>query len=367
MRNENLNIETFNTPVIITEQDQIKHNCKSFMESILVDRLFFPVKVNHNPEVLACLNSLGLSYEIASLGELDLLKELNVDASKILFSNPVKLDSHIQEAYHYGIRSFVLDSKNEVDKIVQEDRVDCEVFIRLKVSNEGADWSLDEKFGVPSDEFIDLYQYAKGKGMHVLGACFHIGWNNTNIETWLNTFTEVKQLYAQCFEGGFSMDFLNIGGGFPSFQVDQYEMIEEIGRVINPVIQQMKNELGISVYAEPGSYIVANTAYMIVTVVEVIDRGENTWVYIDSGIMQGFPWVMKGLEYDVRSVCDSVGLLKEYVVTGPSCDRWDVFGEMIQLPSDLKKGDKLVVSPAGAYINSAYNYNGFGKPEESLL
>jgi ornithine decarboxylase len=83
---------------------------------------------------------------------------------------------------------------------------------------------------------------------------------------------------------------------------------------------------------------------------------------VDSGINQGFYWIYAGIRYQVVAAQPRSHRTRNYVVTGPTCDSQDIFGEAVELPADLREGDILLVFPAGAYVSSARNYNGFAYP-----
>ncbi len=135
--------KTVATPAIICSKKQIAYNLNYFLKclSIKAQQVYFPVKANHDNEVLEFLGQQNTSFEVASLGELLLLKKLNIDASRIIFSNPVKLPDHIKKAYEYGVRTFAFDSKSELKKIA-ELAPGSNVCLRIAVSNSGAEWKL---------------------------------------------------------------------------------------------------------------------------------------------------------------------------------------------------------------------------------
>jgi diaminopimelate decarboxylase len=55
------------------------------------------------------------------------------------------------------------------------------------------------------------------------------------------------------------------------------------------------------------------------------------------------------------------------VVCGPTCDTHDVYSHSVMLPDSIAEGDLLTVSPAGAYISSSQDYNGFSIPLEYVI
>ena len=77
------------TPVLLFSAQRLLENVRAFFTQLPVHQLYFPVKVNNHPGVLTVLKQAGLSFEIASFGELELLLALHIPASSIFFGNPI--------------------------------------------------------------------------------------------------------------------------------------------------------------------------------------------------------------------------------------------------------------------------------------
>ena len=94
----------------------------------------------------------------------------------------VKSRESISEAYFkYGVKTFSLDTKDELIKIIEStnNAKDLELFVRVAVSNEHAEIDLSKKFGALSSEAAGLLrlvkQYSKkiGLSFHVGSQCMH--------------------------------------------------------------------------------------------------------------------------------------------------------------------------------------------------
>ena len=74
----------------------------------------------------------------------------------------VKSRESIKEAYfNYGIKTFSLDTKDELIKIIQStnNAKDLELFVRVAVSNEHAEIDLSKKFGALNSEAAGLLRF----------------------------------------------------------------------------------------------------------------------------------------------------------------------------------------------------------------
>ena len=324
--------------------------------------VFFSVKTNNHPKVLQTLKNRGAGFEIASFGELQLIENLKVSPQKIIYSNPVKMPSHLEAAHRYGIKTFAFDTRQELLKIARYAPA-SDVFLRLRVVNQGADWQLVGKFGADKNDALDLLKQATRYGLNPVGIAFHQGWNNARLKSWEATMKMLLRLLEKIRDTGIQLKFINLGGGFPAHQVNQYQILSDISQTIMPYLRLFRQKFGLEIIAEPGSFLVANTTVLLLKVFAVVEREQAAWAFVDSGITQGFYWIFDGLKYDVFPIQDTDNKeVRIYNVTGPSLDSHDLFGQF-ELPSNLSENDYLAVFPAGAYTNSAQNYNGFPYPE----
>ena len=126
---------------------------------------FFPghslyaVKANPDRYVLSHLYAAGIRhFDVASLGEVQLVRNMFPDAH-LAFMNPVKSREAIQAAYFdYGVRDFVIDTAEELHKILEETKAakDLTIVVRLAMPKGSAACELSGKFGCTPDLAIAL-------------------------------------------------------------------------------------------------------------------------------------------------------------------------------------------------------------------
>jgi len=353
------------TPVFLFSREQMEYNLQFFMDEMVMEAedIYYSVKTNNHLEVLKVADANGCNFEIGSMSELQLLKQLNVRADRIICSHPVKMPQHLKEYATYGVDSFAFDSESELEKIAAI-APGAKVFLRLASDNTGAEWKLLSKFGARHNRAISLMQQANAKGLKPVGISLHVGWNNNCLQTWQNNLDRIKNLVTTILAQGIRIDFVNLGGGFPAHLVDQYGLLKEIAGAIHSFRGFLKTT-GIRLIAEPGSFIVANASVLMSKIYDIMDREGQKWVFLDSGICQGFYWILNGLEYKVIYPYEYPASTphEKFIITGPTLDSHDVFSLDVSLPNNIQPGEFLCVFPGGAYTNSAKEYNGFPWPE----
>lgn len=354
---------------VVLSLEMVEENLGFFKQTMKVDTVAYPVKTNPAPKVLAKLNEAGCSFEIASLGELQGVLDAGGKPDRVLFGHPVKIREEIEEAYAAGVRTFAFDTEQELQKLA-ELAPGSNVYIRLEVSNDGSEWELTEKFGAPQSEAMPLMKKALELGLNPMGLSFHVGWNNLNADTWQKTFDEVLNLARDAAAENIPLQTINLGGGFPAHNVDQNKALISIAAVTMPALDAMRNDFGLKIVAEPGSFLVTNTAVVVSQVNAIIERKGRTWVHIGTGVNQGFLFAHEGPPYSVSRLSEEQSTARDepVIVTGPTCDSHDIFGMENKLPADIIIGDPIMIHPAGAYgPQSTERFNGFGWPDTKVF
>ena len=130
-------------------------SASKFFQKKFPGKILYAVKTNPHPEVIKTLLKSGISeFDVASISEIKSVRKFSQSA-KCSFMHTVKSREDVQEAYFkYGIKTFALDTKEELIKIIESTKnaKDLEIFVRVAVSNEHAEIDLSKKFGAMNNE-----------------------------------------------------------------------------------------------------------------------------------------------------------------------------------------------------------------------
>ncbi len=323
---------------------------------------YYAMKANPDPRILAHLHTLGVPFEVASVYELETLLSLGVDASSIIFSNPVKPREAVEAAYKYSVTTMVVDHLDEVQKIASVSR-EIQLCLRLETSNTGSDWPLTGKFGASTSEALAIIDYCGKHGLPLMGLTFHVGSQCRNLDNWHTGISGARLLLSHMETAGLTPTLLNLGGGFPVQHTRPMPSIEAIGATITDALTGLPET--VSVMAEPGRYLVGDSAWMVTRVVGTATRKGHRWLYLDVGAFTGLGETLEQFDYEL--LCDRDGPLVAMTVAGPTCDTADLLFHDKLLPGDLQEGDLIYLPNAGAYTTAyASTFNGFPLPEMVL-
>lgn len=353
------------TPLLLIDMDILERDFQAFLDGFPGTRILYAVKANPHPAILRKLLSMGSNFEISSVGELRLLKQLGIPGSRIISSNPVKTSTFIAEGSASGMTHFAFDSVAEVDKLATL-APGAHVSIRINVPNTGSDWPLDKKFGVDNDEGLFLLGYAREKGLNADGVTFHVGSQCRALESWRYAMGVARDLWDQCARRGINLDIVNVGGGMPIvYDRDDIPSIRAVGETV----LQARHELfppEVKLWLEPGRAVIGRAGVMVCSVIGVANRQGRRWVFLDTGVFHGMAEALGGIKYRYIAY-DREGPEEPCTIAGPSCDSMDVLTENAKLPP-VRTGDIVLIPACGAYT-SAYSsgFNGFPGPEIVIL
>lgn len=99
--------------------------------------IFYAVKSGPDPMVLRHLLARGLSFDCASMQEIQLMLGLGCTPDRILFAHPAKDRSHILFAKEKGVKTMTFDCVEEAEK-VKEVYPEGELILRIDVENTDA-------------------------------------------------------------------------------------------------------------------------------------------------------------------------------------------------------------------------------------
>ena len=350
-------------PVTLLRPHAARRAARFFVEKF-PGRSLYAVKANPSPDLLQILWDGGVThYDVASIGEVRLVKATLPQAT-LCFMHPVKAEEAIAEAYfEHGVRTFSLDTLEELEKIVQATATagvaasDLNLLVRLRVSSEHAKLSLAAKFGAAPDE-VKALLFAARQAADALGICFHVGSQAMTPAAYAEAMSRVRDAIV---EAAVTVDIVDVGGGFPSsYPGMEPPALESYFAVIHEAFEKLPISYSAELWCEPGRALCAEYASVLVRVEK--RRGEE--LYINDGAYGAlFDAAHIGWRYPVALVREPESNVRamSFSFYGPTCDDLDHMTGPFELPADVQAGDYIEVGMLGAYgcaMRTAFN--GFG-------
>ncbi|MGC1468472.1 MAG: type III PLP-dependent enzyme [Sphingorhabdus sp.] len=330
----------------------------------------YAVKANPSPTLLETLWEAGIThYDVASLGEVRLVHKFLPEA-KLCFMHPVKSERAIAQAYHnHGVRTFSLDSHEELEKIVRATTsegvaaTDLELCVRIRVSSDHAKLSLAAKFGAEPSEVADLL-VATRQVADSLGIAFHVG---SQAMTPLAYAEAMEKVRAAIVEASVTVDIVDVGGGFPSvYPGMEPPPLEAYFETIHRTFEDLPISYSAELWCEPGRALCAEYASLLVKV----EKRRDNELYINDGAYGAlFDAAHVSWRFPVELMRESDSDEQtEFAFYGPTCDDMDYMAGPFLLPADVKAGDYIEIGMLGAYgCAMRTEFNGFGETEDFVV
>jgi ornithine decarboxylase len=352
-------------PVTLIRPHAARRAARFFVEKF-PGRSLYAVKANPSPELLKTLWESGVThYDVASIAEVRLVAETLPEAV-LCFMHPVKAEEAIHEAYHlYGVRTFSLDSMEELDKILRAtgNAADLNLCVRLRVSSDHSKLSLASKFGAEPGEVKRLL-FAARQAADALGICFHVGSQAMSPAAYGEAMLRVRDAIVAA---AVTVDIIDVGGGFPSsYPGMEPPPLETYFEVIHKAFEALPISYSAELWCEPGRALCAEYASLLVRV----EKRRGNELYINDGAYGAlFDAAHVGWRFPVKLVREQPSNARDVAFSfyGPTCDDLDHMAGPFLLPADIGPGDYIEIGMLGAYGSAMRTgFNGFGADVVSL-
>jgi len=333
-----------------------------FFQKKFPGKVLFAVKTNPHPEVIKTLIKSGIDqFDVASVEEIKAVRKFSQTA-KCSYMHTVKSRESISEAYFkYGIKTFALDTKDELIKIIEStsNAKDLELFVRVSVSNEHAEIDLSKKFGALNSEAAGLLRLAKQHSAKI-GLSFHVGSQCMHPISYAKGIKEIKNIIKKT---KIIPDYINIGGGFPTIYPDLIpQNLDNYFNEIKKGLKNLKLNKLPKIICEPGRALVAESGSTIVKV----NLRKKQKLYINDGTYGTlFDAGTPNIVYPSKMIRDNTNKIISKKLTafdffGPTCDSMDYMKGPFLLPNNIKENDYIELGQLGAYgLTFRTQFNGY--------
>lgn len=336
------------SPVVNTSfnilDDEVKRFCKYFKYNVM-----YAVKANSNLQVINRIFTNGIKmFDVASIEELSIVRKLFGNKCEPFFFNPIRSIDCIDTAVkHYNCLNFSVDNIAEIQKLKNHinSKYKLNIYIRLIGDPSNDSFKINDKFGCNLKEATAIREIADTCNYNI-GYSFHVGSQCFDVNKYVKMIKIVDNFIRKDDIG------VSIGGGFPIvYKPDENYDILSFFTKINNTISESKNLYNKNIFAEPGRALVANSQFLITSIVGI----NGNKLYINDGgygvlfdaVFNNwyFPYQFKYLNNKQLPSHNK----KDYTIFGPTCDGLDRLSYSLCLPVDISIGDLIIFNKIGAY------------------
>ncbi|WP_051221457.1 diaminopimelate decarboxylase [Neptunomonas japonica] len=341
------------------------HHCQAAFKPHGMD-IHYAMKANSNLSILRLIADQGLGVDLVSSGELLRAQAAGIPEKSMIFSGVGKTTVELTLAINAGVGQFNVESVEELEllatlatqharSINAALRVNPDVAVdthkNITTGRKG------NKFGITIEQALSLYQcYADHPWIKLSGLAMHIGSQIQSVTPYRQAIEKLMALATKLEEAGFSINSLDLGGGFGVDYGDGANL--DLVSVAQEIARSTANFRG-RIIVEPGRSLVANAGVLVSRISYIKEAQPNPFLILDAAMND----LMRAALYQashpiVPTNTDNDSAIRHYDIVGPICESTDTFARSYPLSKSLKAGELVAFLCTGAYgsvMSSTYN------------
>ena len=346
-------------PAYVYDRATLEESVEALESIDGVDRRFYAIKANPNPDLLRLFERKGLGFECVSPGEVSHILDLfpDIDRSRVLFTP----NFAPREEYEFGFDQDVWVTVDSLHPLrnwpeVFEGR---DVLVRIDPGRGRGHHEYvrtagpRSKFGIAPSDVDEVVERADDLDLTVVGLPAHLGSGIKDPESW----SETGMYLAEVADAFGTVDILNLGGGLGVAEsADQAPLnLQEVSDNLQSLSDAHPD---FDLWLEPGRFLVANAGVLLARVTQTKQKSDVSYVGVETGMNSLIRPALYGAYHEIVNLSrlgEPSAMHAE--VVGPICESGDVLGHARRLPQ-TEAGDVLLIDQTGAYgraMSSHYN------------
>lgn len=377
--------EPFNA--FIYDLDELRRNAARIVASLPAGaKYFYAIKANSDKKMLETLLPIVDGFEVASLGEVEKVREISGSAD-IIFGGPGKTDGEIENALRLRVSLLHVESIAELLRtnwIAERMGMKADILLRVNLRGPLPSGTL-QMCGVPSQFGIDEADIPQAieitescPSISLRGFHFHSMSNQLDAPqhaAMVGHYVERARQWQKQY--GFDLRYVNAGGGVGI----NYEKLEApfewdtFVRMLEHIIEKESegNAPCPEILFECGRYTAASCGYYAAEVLDIKHNGDTSFAVLNGGLHQfllpgawkhrhpffivpvdGWPYPLSRVEINDRPV----------TIVGRMNSPRDILAQNENI-ARLRIGDVIVFPYAGAYgwSISAHDFSSLQHPK----
>lgn len=354
-----LDLAINHSPCYVYDNDTLKTRADDLLALQSIDKLFYAMKANSNPDILKTFHGKGLGFECVSINELQLILSLfpDIEPARILFTPNFAAKSEYEFALkqncHLTIDSlYPLQHWPELFK-------NRSILLRIDPGSGAGHHKFvctagnESKFGINQADLEELQGLIEQHRIKVVGLHAHSGSGILNPDLWQNTALMLGKL-TSAFPNA---HIINLGGGLGIAEKPGQQPLDF--KALDASLQAIKTHFpSLQFWMEPGRYFVADSGVILAKVTQCKEKGKVRFVGIETGMNSLIRPSLYGAYHEIVNLTRMHQEKTGYAhVVGPICESGDTLGYDRFLP-DTFENDIILIANTGAYgycMGSEYN------------
>jgi diaminopimelate decarboxylase len=362
--------EAGSTPLFVYSSAMLTQRAE-LLRKAMPDRLAIHYAVKANPYEPLLRHMLGLvdGFDIASGGELGIVRNAGIDPALVSFAGPGKRDTELEAAISAGV-TLNLESEGEADRALSiSARLGVTPRLAIRVNPDfdlkGSGMKMGggaKPFGIDAERVAALARRLIAAGVEWRGFHIFAGSQALSADAIIETQRQTLALAARLAEeSGVALPRCNLGGGFgiPYFPGDEPVDIAAVGAALAERFAALPEILRDTAFCiELGRYLVGEAGVYLARVVDRKESHGEIFLVTDGGLHHqlaasgNFGTVVRRNYPSAIATRFGAPVEEEASVVGCLCTPLDRLADRGGFPrADV--GDLIAIFCAGAYGASA--------------
>jgi diaminopimelate decarboxylase len=374
------------TPLFVYSADLIRQRIAD-LRAAMPPRLALHYAIKANPfrPILELMSDKIDGFDIASGGELDLLRAAGLDLARVSFAGPGKRDPELEAAITAGV-TLNLESEAEADRALAiGQRLGLTPRLAIRVNPDfdlkGSGMKMGggaKPFGLDAERVPALAKRVIAAGAEWRGLHIYAGSQALDADSVAEMQAQTLALAARLTEAsGAPLPHCNLGGGFgiPYFPGDVPLDLAKVGALLSEQFEHLPESIADTQFCiELGRYLVGESGVYLARIVDrKVSHGE-VFLITDGGLHHqlaasgNFGTVVRRNYPAAIATHFSAEVEEEASIVGCLCTPLDVLANKAGFPK-ADVGDLIAIFCAGAYGASASpaSFLGQGPAQEILV
>jgi diaminopimelate decarboxylase len=382
------------TPTYLHDREFIDNSCRQLlgMPNPFGLKVRFAMKANSDRTVLRVVTGNGLDLDCSSLDEVARAFAAGIPYDRMMLTTqevPVDEERQELEEMILGGLKYNVCSMTQfrlIAEFARDNKVDLSIRVHPGAEGGGESQTRDTGseyscFGVHLNDVPEVLARANELGLHFTQVHVHIG-SGGDPEKWRENIDRELGFVEKYFPDALAVSF---GGGLKVARMpgEKQADIASLGAYAAQRLTEFHQKTGrkLKMEIEPGTFVVANSGYIVTTIIDKKLTNEMNFLIVDGGMELLSRPLLYGSEHPIAIVRKDGTLLssefdskaivetKPFGIVGRCCEsgdsvRLDGSGNIVPvLIAEPEIGDYVVIGGTGAYSESMSpeNYNSHRK------
>jgi acyl-CoA synthetase (AMP-forming)/AMP-acid ligase II/diaminopimelate decarboxylase len=357
-------MRTYGSPLYVYDLDRADAALTALRAALpSPSALYYSLKANPHPALVAAVRAGGCRAEVSSAGELMAAVGAGHRGEEMLYTGPGKSAAEIELALGNGVRRFSVESATDLGRVAEVARAHgatAQCLVRLNLAKADGVGSLRmtgtaSQFGVDEEEVLaHPERFASRPGADMVGAHFFPMSNARDEDSLVDALTASVIAAARLRkQAEFDVTVVDLGGGFaaPYARPGALPRYPRLRSTLEAVLDAHLPEWrtgGVEIAFEAGRYLVGSCGRLGCTVMDVKRSRMRSYVVLDCGIHQIGGLAGLGRTLPASIVPDGAGDGQQASLVGPLCTPGDLLAPVAEI-GDLRPGDVLEIPNVGGY------------------